>query len=331
MNLSKRNHYLPKFYLHQFTQNNDNSIFWVHYKGEKKPRTQTPVNTGIEKHLYNVKKGDGSFDDSVEKYLLSPMEGKVGPIIKRLIASESRLENKDIPDLALFLSFMATRIPRSIQAAREVGETIIVYMMKDLLNKPDEIQKLIDEAKQEGITGNDISAEVFKNHLNDFENRYKISFDKKYATGLSLFSSIAVLKELINMNWCLCRAPSNTYFITSDCPLVCFVLNDDGSAMFGGGFGLLDAEVTFPLSPTRCLYLDRKHTHRYRAISKKVLQEINKRTAWVAKRFIISHIKSKYAQDLSDWASESLNYPKMDREKLFKRFHERGLFKNKAT
>ena len=94
MDISKRNHYLPQFYLHQFVQSNDNSIFRVYYKGEKKPRTQTPVNTGIEKHLYNVKGADGSFDDSVE--LLSRACG-VFSHLEHL----SRLPNKDQHKVAL--------------------------------------------------------------------------------------------------------------------------------------------------------------------------------------------------------------------------------------
>jgi hypothetical protein len=331
MDTRKRNHYLPQLYLRNFVQNHEKDIFWVYYKGEKVPRLQTPVNTGIEKHLYNVKRSDGSLNDSIEKYLLSPIEGKVGPIIKKLIATKSRLKNEGIFDLALFLSFMETRTPRSIQAATEVGEALSIYLLKDLVNKPDEIQKLLEEARKEDIVGKNLTVEIFQNHLNELEARYKISFDRKYATGVSLMTSIAIFKELINMNWCLCRAPSNMYFITSDSPLVCFVLNNDGSAVFGGGFRLPNAEITFPLSPNKCLYLDKKHTHHYRAISSKVLKEINKRTAWAAERFIISPTKNNYVHALNNWASESRNFPKMDRKKLFKEFSNRRILKNNGT
>lgn len=228
IDITKRNHYLPQFYLHNFVQNNEKGTFWVYYKPEKEPRPQTPVNTGVEKHLYNVKRSDGSIDDSIEKKVFSPIEGDVSPIIKKLIDTKVRIEDKDFDCLALFISLMATRIPRSIQAARELGEAISIYMLKDLANQPDEIQKLLDEARREGVLEDDMTVDAFQNHLNEFESRFKITFDKKYATGLSLFASGAVFRELINMNWCLCRAPSNMYFITSDCPLVCFVLNDNG-------------------------------------------------------------------------------------------------------
>ncbi len=331
INVTKRNHYLPQFYLQTFVQNNQKGTFWVYYKGEKEPRLQTPINTGVEKHLYNVKRSDGSVDDSIEKEVMSPIEGDVGPIIKRLIDTKARIEEEEIHRLALFISLMATRIPRAIQAVREVGEAISTYMLKDLANQPDAIEKLLDEAREEGITEDDMTVDDFRDLINDFENQFEMSFDKKYATGLSLFTSGAIFLELIKMNWCLCRAPSNMYFITSDCPVVCFVLDDDGSAKFGGGFKLPNAEVTFPLSPTKCLHLDRRHTHQYRAISEVFVKEINKRTAWAAERFIISHARSKYVQRLNEWSSESRKLPIMDQKQLFKEFREKGIFNQDGT
>lgn len=311
--------------MHNFVQNNEKGIFWVYYKGAKEPRPQTPVNTGVEKHLYNVKKSDGSIDDNIEKKVFSPIEGDVSPIIKKLIDPKARLQDEDIERLALFMALMATRIPRSIQAVRELGEAMSNYMLKDLANQPDEIQKLLDKARREGEVEYDMTVDDFQNLLNGIGSRFKIHVNKKFATGLCLLSSIDVFQDLINMNWCLCRAPSNMYFITSDCPLVCFVLNDDGSAKFGGGFRLPNAEVTFPLSPTKCLYLDRKHTHQYRAIGKSFLKEINKRTAWAARRFIISHVKNKYVRMLNEWSSESTELPIMDQKKLFKEFRKKGI------
>ena len=330
MNVTKRNHYLPKFYLQNFVHNTKDGTFWVYYKGDKYPKPQTPINTGIEKNLYNIKRENGSVDDSIEQ-ALSIIEGTVSPIIDRLVNSNARLEEKYIPEFALFLSFMATRVPRSIEAAREIGKVYSIHLLKELGKKPDELQELLDKAGEEIEIPKDFTVKEFQKHIGEFEDRYEISFDKKYATGISFLSTFPIFQELMNMNWCLCRAPSNFYFITSDFPLVCFVLNDDGTAKFGGGFGLPDAEVTFPLSPTKCLYLVRKQTQSYRAINKNLLKEINNRTAWAAEKFIISHIKTDYVVKLNDWASDSFNLPKMDKEILFERFQKMETLNNNNT
>jgi hypothetical protein len=51
MNITKRTHYLPQFYLNNFI-NKDINGFYVYYKGDENIKIQTPINTGIEKNLY---------------------------------------------------------------------------------------------------------------------------------------------------------------------------------------------------------------------------------------------------------------------------------------
>ena len=50
------------------------------------------------------------------------------------------------------------------------------------------------------------------------------------------------------------------------------------------------------------------------------LKEINKRTAWTAERFLISHIKTNYNANLNKWASLSMDRPKLDKKELFEIF-----------
>jgi hypothetical protein len=96
-------------------------------------------------------------------------------------------------------------------------------------------------------------------------------------------------------------------------------------ATFGGGFGLPNAEVTFPLSPDKCLYLDRKNTSAYRAVSKKIVKEINRRTAWMADRFIISMIRTNYVNRIVEKSSVTIKKPKMDKKELIKIFKSERL------
>jgi hypothetical protein len=102
--------------------------------------------------------------------------------------------------------------------------------------------------------------------------------NKKSATALNVITAFEIYKDLLTTNWCVCRAPSHEYYITGDCPLVCFVLKENGKAMFGAGFRLPNVEVSFPLTPEICLYLDRRHTQNYRAISKNFIREIHNKS-----------------------------------------------------
>ncbi len=128
------------FYLNSLLNESNDEVFWAYYKKGGEPRPQTPIITGIEKYFYNIKRGNGSVDDSVKKKLLSPKETVVSPIIKKLSISHARLEEDYIPELALFIAFMATKIPRAIESVRELGETLSALVEK-LSKKPDEIKE----------------------------------------------------------------------------------------------------------------------------------------------------------------------------------------------
>jgi len=317
MQPSIRNHYLPQFYL-KFFLNNDSNVFWVYHKGKNESIPQTPINTGIEKNLYNIKMEDGTINDSIEKNVLSPLEGEASSIIENLVKNKSQIKNESIPILALFLSFMATRIPRQIEMIREMGTVVAEYIGSELAKNPNEIENILKELKASKKIDKNLTTVEAQKILSEAPDRYNISMNKKAATGMSLISTSDILYELIQMNWCLYRSPSKNHFITSDCPFVSFVLDDKGKAFFGAGIKLQNVEISFPISPEKCLYIDRKNNKRYRAVNKKVVKEINKRTAWAAERFLISHIRLKSVQNLCDWSSSTLNQKKIDKNELKK-------------
>jgi hypothetical protein len=321
MRPSIRNHYLPQFYL-KFFLNNDSSVFWVYYKGKSEPIPQTPINTGVEKNLYNIKMEDGTINDSIERDVLSPLEGEASSIIENLVKSKSKIKDENIPILSSFLSFMATRIPRQIEMIREMGTAFVEYIRSDLAKNPDEIENILKKLKASNKIDKNLTTVEAQKILSEDPDKFNVSMNKKAATGLSLISTFDIFDELIHMNWCLYRSPSKINFITSDCPFVSFVLDDKGNALFGSGIKLQNVQITFPISPKKCLYIDRKNKKRYRAVNKKVVKEINKRTAWTAERFLISHIRMKSVQKLCDWSSSTLNQKKIDKNQLKKEFEK---------
>jgi hypothetical protein len=73
----KRQHYVPQFYLDNFTVRGGarNTLgFWVYDKSVGEPRWQTPINTAVESYFYTVTRADGGRDHQVET-LLAECEG----------------------------------------------------------------------------------------------------------------------------------------------------------------------------------------------------------------------------------------------------------------
>src|ERR1044071_9586606 len=142
MPVTERNHYLPQFYLKAFVSGHESKVFWVYDKNKKVFRPQTPINTGVQRNFYNLENPDGSIDDTLERAVFRPLENVAKPVIDRLLLPHARLTEHDIEELAGFLAFMATRVPRSLRAAQEIGEALAVKNLQELGERPDEIKRI---------------------------------------------------------------------------------------------------------------------------------------------------------------------------------------------
>ena len=319
MAVTERNHYLPQFYLKAFVSGHEPKVFWVYDKNEKVFRSQTPINTGIQRNFYNLENPDGSIDDTIEREVFSPLESASKPVIDRLLMPHARLTEHDIEALAGFLAFMATRVPRSLRAAQEFGEALAVKNARELGEHPDEIKRMLKALQEQGKIDTEFTVQETQKILQSADKDFKFTMNEKPAMLMSLMMTEDVHRQLLEMNWCLCRAPSNSHFICSDSPLVCFVSDSDGKAGFGGGYSLPSVEVAFPISPERCLYLNRKRTQQYRAVGQDFVKEINKRTASAAQRFIIATHLTEQMKKMCEWASRSTEFPKIDKNEVINR------------
>ena len=266
----------------------------------------------------NVPKGVES--DFLETKIFGPIEGEAKPILDRWQLPGARLEAAEVPKMAVFLAFMFTRNPRSVQVVKEVNEAGLEQIQKDLVENPARQRELYERCRNSGQVEGLPPYEEMEEYLNNREKYFRTEMNRKAALLSSIELTDLVCQKLLELNWCLCTAPSGTLFITSDSPLSVFCPTDRKHAIFGGGLGQPQVEVSFPISPTTYLLLNRRSGQRYRRISEKVANELNKRTAWMAERFIISTIKANAIEKLVRESSATRLIPKMDRAVIASRF-----------
>ena len=199
---------------------------------------------------------------------------------------------------------------------KEIGLAVLDENTRALVDNPDELARLLDEME---IGAENV--EDMRRRLN--EARPRLAVDQKYALGVSLKLTEAVVGQLLDMNWCLCDAPSGRFFITSDTPLNVFMPHEGGTASFGGGLGEPAVEVRFPVSPTVCLALDRRHTAGRRRVGRKFVDETNRRTAWMAERFVVSPFKTRLVSQLVEQSSGTRETPRIDTKSLLSAFRQR--------
>jgi len=321
MSNQKRQHYVPQFYLEFFTSGD--GTFWVYDKegGGGLPRKQTPINTAVESYFYSFDTPEGEKNNYIEEEL-SKIESTARPILAHWQTKGVRPEHSEILQIAGFLALMHTRVPRNVQAAGEMTEALAIGMLKEEAKDEAKMQEYWDQfceihGQPETLTFEEVLEFA---HSPETNKNYRIEFNHKAALAQSMSQTMLISHLLLEMNWCLCTAPSQSFFITSDTPLNVFAPTGEGTVIFGGGFRLPGAEVAFPLSPDVCLLLNRSHTQGRRRVKKNTVSEINRRTAFMAERFIISPLKTKQVGELVHKAAKTREMPKIDQEDVIKRY-----------
>jgi len=309
----KRHHYVPQFYLRHFTWPTvkGTRVLCVYDKEGGEPRIQTPLNTAVEQGFYSFETPTGK-DNEIEK-ALSQVESGANPVLSRLAQPGEDLNDLHLPALASFMALTHVRVPRSVKAASEVLAAGARQFLRGSAEDRDAIRRFLADPD----TGPEqLDEEEFIKLLREFDDHFVIEANPKAALlqSLSLFPKIAEI--LLQMNWCLCRAPGSRYFITSDTPLCIFFRPAPGLAGFGGGLLVRSAEVTFPISPGTLLLLSWKQSQRGRSVSANFVREMNRRMAWSCDRYVISNVKSKATAALVRDASITRKHPKMDPDRL---------------
>jgi hypothetical protein len=313
---AKRNHYLPQFYLEYFILPGEKCI-WVYDKSGGEPRCQQPINTGVEGHLYSIINEQGEKDDSIETQFLAPLDGRVKPVLDRWGLPGAQLTSEDVPLVAEFMASLCTRVPRQIEMIREFGKVLAIKRSHDLAGEPDRLMAYLQRYQEENPGDKLPDVEEFRKLLEDPEEHFKISTNKRIAMAVSILSTHMEFEEFLTMNWLLVRVPGSVEFVTADAPVVSFVPDGQGRAMFGGGLRLPGVEVSFPLNPSTCIFLHRHGPEFGLLPNEHFLREMNKRMVYNAERFVVSRTRSPEIVNAVKRFSYTRQHPKLDRNELF--------------
>jgi enolase len=122
--------------------------------------------------------------------------------------------------MSQFLALMHCRVPCTINAAKELMEISGFEVAKIVAERRDLVEEFF--VSQQAKDHRAIDIDKFLESLNDAKNRFTIEANPKIALAESLSTARTVAGLLAKTNWCLCRAPENSKFITSDSPLCVF-------------------------------------------------------------------------------------------------------------
>ncbi|MDQ3769596.1 MAG: DUF4238 domain-containing protein [Actinomycetota bacterium] len=260
---ARAHHVLPQFYLRAWA-NETHAVTMLMREGRE-------VTTGtealaVEKDFYTLTAPDGRKDSSVEEALLRNWDARGAEVHRRLLGDDFPLDDDARLNFGLFLGLQWLRG----RAARRVGEEFHDTVQKLLIKLGLDLAPLMDSdapkrAQRPAGPPFPDGPGIEVPHLGHLPDEVKEVLAEQDSYTFELPQEHSILKMVqgvpdaaatfIHARWVLVRA-EGIGFWTSDEPIALYRKPTPENQHLG--LGPVNAElIQFPLSPSRCLIIDR--------------------------------------------------------------------------
>ncbi len=216
MNITRRSHYIPKFYLKNFTVNN---LLYEYNKINGHIERKSPRGVGWQPNFnifidYHLRKNEG-----LENFL-NFNEDKAAVAIQKIIKNEILID-QEMVDFMVFMSMIKFRVPKF---RRYVKENFLEKEKNDFFIEYKSIKKrkeFIEDFNKKTGMNTGLTADNFfeKVYVSDKAFEDAVFFSYMINNGLNN------TKEFIKKDWYFIETHGDKFFITSDDPLVTLKAN----------------------------------------------------------------------------------------------------------
>jgi hypothetical protein len=253
-------HYVPRYYLKGFSQNNGKTIY-VYDKMERRYFTTQVKSIANEADFYSPE---------VEEYLANTIESPANDVLKK-IRDRVEISPGDKQTLSAYMTCMMKRVPKGKEKLKELmpkTAEAVRQRIDSLLN----VAAATQPEKKEFI-------QKRRAEIGDMIDKFAKDPPKEiWLTNMPPEKSPRVLAALSSMTWRFLTFDEYPAFLTSDNPLFFFL---------SMGIGKPESEVTFPISSNIALWatwrLDLKEG--YFPTNSQVVKELNRRICSIATRY----------------------------------------------
>ncbi|CDZ67920.1 YbcA protein [Neorhizobium galegae bv. orientalis] len=252
MSDTTNHHFIPQFYLRNFSEGCDRrkaKVFTFDQSTLKSFATLVR-NVGSRRNFFRIE-AEG-FDPNHVEDGMAAIEGEIAPLLEEVIATESFPSDSHFSMVMLLMGNVAVRNPRFRSMIEDLHLKMAGEMMRAALQDKDKYQESIRQVREGGAPiRDDVSYDDMKPFIERGE--YKIAIDQTYLVGLELDAVPTVVEQLARRSWAFASAPAGSTFTTCDDPVV--LAWDDGKdrGPYSPGFGVAGTIVMFPISPELAL------------------------------------------------------------------------------
>ena len=286
--VKKRNHYLPRAYLHGFCDSD--GLLWTFDRQSKEYRRLSPDSLAVEKEFYIIRDSSGRKSNVVEDWLAA-CESAAIPIIRELAVDKRTLTEAERRNLARFIALLRLRTTVFNAEMEEVighySRAIADSLLRDEKTARDTFARLPGN-------GAAMPAERLESLVAMWRaGQYTLKVNREYIIHLMIQRAERFADELSAMNWGVLRSHPEAAFITADLPWS--ILTVDPAKPTDIGFRdifLPHVRTVVPLTMSTVLMLEARESGpapvRFGRVMRQFNRIVNRTVADNAYRFVFS-------------------------------------------
>lgn len=284
MSKHKKQHFVPACYLKAWRDPDvpprHTPYIWLFDKDGTNARNKAPDNVFYETDMYTIQRADGSRDLVLERGL-QELETEFAKIRKRKLNFRRSLDQTEHLLLCAFTAAAQVRTPSSREHHRQQWEHPL-RMMEEMI----EWAKTATPEQKKRAAAMHIPSSNSKGSMT-YEQVKELHAHPLQKMLLPMIRTITPL--ICKLDLAVFVTTDEIGFITSDHPCVWFDPESYKRPPLYRGPALMykTIEITLPLSPSHCLFLNRQGIEGYIDVDQGIVDELNRRTRFEAENYFV--------------------------------------------
>lgn len=286
-------HIIPKFYLEQFATPSSRGRdkpgrIWVYEKGKSPHQRSTSVQ-GVENGYFGFVRPNGSLEESLETYLAG-REKECGDV---LVSAKSELFDWSSTSSRNKIAFYAALLFSRATQRRTFSTRNWADIQKRFTELVNDDNYINDLATHYAKRYKEATPTATRNRLSKLVEDMKSESAAKNIFLSDLMQNTEFIKGvLLEKPWCVWKPPLGSEFVTSDNPLITFIVVGNGEFAPGHGFGVRGVVAAFPLAPNAALMMGISAKAQPYTVDSATVMKLNETIIRLCDRYVYSKLHS---------------------------------------
>lgn len=244
----EKHHWISQTYLRNFSPDKYPGQIYELSRFDKKSVLKS-IKKGVAfDYDYNTIEVDGEKKYDYEK-IISELERIVSKVFKKIKLHRFKLTDDEVSYLLYFMVYIRLNVPQFRKGVNKFEEDVFRKIIKISISDKQKVKKILEQIDLKDIDKSKIDVDEIVSFAQD-ESRYIVKVPREIALFQGIKQHENLFKIFAHMNWIFLVIEDDSYFITTDMPVIQSC--KDWRYPYAPGYGIAD-NIIFPITKKICL------------------------------------------------------------------------------